>query len=211
MTSVVLADDHAAIRAGLSLLLGRHDDIDIVAEADDGASAVMVSRTHRPDVVLMDIRMPGMDGIEATRRIVESTSCKVLILTTFDVDDYVFAALEAGASGFLLKTASADELLGAVRNVANGDAALAPRATRALIAQFVAGRPRATEPPGYSELTVREREVLHLLGGGLSNAELARELGVGDPTVKTHVSRVLQKLHLNSRVQAAILARESGL
>ncbi|MGB3773084.1 MAG: response regulator transcription factor [Rhodococcus sp. (in: high G+C Gram-positive bacteria)] len=211
MTTVVLADDHAAIRAGLTLLLGRHDDIDIVAEADDGESAVMMCRTHRPDVVLMDVRMPGMDGIEATRRVVESTDCKVLVLTTFDLDEYIFAALDAGASGFVLKTASAGDLVGAVRSVASGDGALAPRATRALIDRFVAAPRRSEPPPGYGDLTQREKDVLHLLGDGLSNAELAAALGVGDPTAKTHVSRVLAKLHLSSRVQAAILARESGL
>lgn len=211
MITVVLADDHAAIRAGLRMLLGGHDDIDVVAEAENGASAVTVARTHRPDLVLMDIRMPGMDGIETTRRIVETTASRVLVLTTFDVDDYVFAALHAGASGFLLKTASADELVGAVRSVAAGDGALGPGATRAVIERFVTSPRTTTAPVGYDDLTPRERDVLHLLGRGLSNHELSTSLQVSEATVKTHVSRVLAKLGLESRVQAAIAAAEAGL
>ncbi|QNG20275.1 response regulator transcription factor [Rhodococcus triatomae] len=211
MITVALVDDHAAIRSGLAMMLGRQDDIEIVAEADNGASAVTVTRTHEPDVVLMDIRMPGTDGIEATRQIVATTRSRVLVLTTFDLDEYVFAALRAGASGFLLKTATSDELTGAVRSVAEGDAVLAPQAARALIGEFVQLPPKRDAPPGFDDLTEREREVLALLGAGLSNAELSHRLGVGGPTVKTHVSRVLSKLHLSSRVQAAILARELGL
>lgn len=211
MITVAVVDDHAAIRSGLSMMIGAHDDIRIVAEADDGDSAVTITRTHAPDVVLMDIRMPGTDGIEATRRIVGSTHSRVLILTTFDLDEYVFAALRAGAAGFLLKTASADELVGAIRSVADGDAVLAPQAARAVIGQFVRTAPRRAEPPGFADLTEREHEVLSLLGSGLSNAELSKILGVSAPTVKTHVSRVLSKLQLTSRVQAAILARELGL
>ncbi len=209
--TVALVDDHAAIRSGLAMILRQHDDIDVVAEAGDGASAITVTRTHQPDVVLMDVRMPGTDGIEATRQIIGTTRSRVLVLTTFDLDEYVFAALRAGASGFLLKTATADELTSAIRNVAAGGAVLAPRAARVLIGEFVQRAPKPTEPLGLSELTDREREVLALLGTGMSNAELSRELGVGAPTVKSHVSRVLSKLHLTSRVQAAILARELEL
>jgi DNA-binding NarL/FixJ family response regulator len=205
---VLLADDHAAIRAGLSMILDGQPDIDVVAEADSGTSAVTLARTHRPDVVLMDVRMPGVDGIMATREITATTDSRVVVLTTFDLDEYVFGALRAGASGFLVKTATADELTAAVRTVAAGESVLAPRAASALIDQFVRAPARGTPPMALADLTERELEVLRLLGRGLSNAELSRTLGVGAPTVKTHVSRVLSKLGLASRVQAALLARE---
>ncbi|MGC0363893.1 DNA-binding NarL/FixJ family response regulator [Rhodococcus sp. 27YEA15] len=211
MITVALIDDHAAIRLGLSMILSREEDMEVVAEAGNGASAVTVVRTHQPDVVLMDIRLPGVDGIEATRQITGSTRSNVLILTTFDLDEYVFGALRAGASGFLLKTASADELTHAVRSVAAGDGVLAPQAARTLIGEFVRSAPTSVVPAGLGELTGRERQVLALLGTGMSNAELAHRLGVSAPTVKTHVSRVLSKLNLTSRVQAAILAHELGL
>lgn len=205
---VVLADDHAAIRAGLAMILDGQPGIDVVAEADSGTSAVTLARTHRPDVVLMDVRMPGVDGITATREITGTTGSRVVVLTTFDLDEYVFGALRAGASGFLVKTATADELTAAVRTVAAGESVLAPRAASALIDQFVRSPAHRTPPTALAELTERELEVLRLLGQGLSNAELSGVLGVGAPTVKTHVSRVLSKLGLTSRVQAALLARE---
>lgn len=218
MTRIVIADDHAAIRAGLRMLLESADDIDVVGEATDGDEAVDLVAKLRPDVVLMDIRMPGTDGIAATRAICAAGNTKVLILTTFDIDEYIFSALRAGAAGFMLKTATATELTAAVVSVARGDAVLAPEVTRRVIRQFTAGpdpdaagarNPAVTKH--ISELTDREREVLATLGAGLSNAQIAAELFIGETTVKTHVSRVLTKLQLQSRVQAAILARESGL
>lgn len=207
--SVVIADDHAAIRSGIAMM-ATGAGIDVVAEAENGESAVVSTRTHRPDVVVMDIRMPQLDGIAATRRITTTTSSRVLILTTFGLDEYVFGALRAGASGFLIKTASADEVVGAIRTVADGGSVLAPGATRALIDRFVRSPTPAEPPEALENLTDRERQVFALLGRGLSNDELAMELRVAPPTVKTHVSRVLTKLHLTSRVQAAILARELG-
>ncbi|PHV64753.1 response regulator [Williamsia muralis] len=220
MIRVVIADDHAAIRAGLRLMLDGVNDIEVVGEAVDGDDAVRLVAELHPDVVLMDIRMPGTDGIAATALIDATHDANVLILTTFDIDDYVFAALRAGAAGFMLKTATATELVSAVTAVARGDAALAPEVTRRVIERFTdhhpSPRPPAAEPDrvvarGLAELTERERDVLAALGRGLSNAQIASELFIGETTVKTHVSRVLTKLGLQSRVQAAIIAREHGV
>jgi DNA-binding NarL/FixJ family response regulator len=218
MIRVVIADDHAAIRAGLRLMLDGVNDIEVVGEAVDGDDAVRLVAELHPDVVLMDIRMPGTDGIAATALIGATHDANVLILTTFDIDDYLFAALRAGAAGFMLKTATATELVSAVTAVARGDAALAPEVTRRVIERFTdhPSRRPASEPDrvvarGLAELTERERDVLAALGRGLSNAQIASELFIGETTVKTHVSRVLTKLGLQSRVQAAIIAREHGV
>jgi DNA-binding NarL/FixJ family response regulator len=218
MIRVLIADDHAAIRAGLRMLLATAGDIEVVGEAGDGAVAVANARALRPDVVLMDVRMPGTDGVTATRQIVDEGLSEVLVLTTFDLDEYVFGALRAGAAGFLLKTAEASALVDAVRHVAAGDGVVAPEVTRRLIAELSAprdpngsasrGGPVAPLPP---DLTPRERDVLAGLGGGLSNAQLAAELTISEATAKTHVSRVLAKLGVASRVQAAIAARDAGL
>jgi DNA-binding NarL/FixJ family response regulator len=210
---VLVVDDQAMIRAGFSALLGAQPGIEIAGDASDGAEAITAVRALRPDVVLMDIRMPVLDGIEATRVIVaDEPAPRVLILTTFDLDDYVYEALRAGASGFLLKDARADELVAAVRVVAAGDALLAPSVTRRLIAEFAA---RPDGPPPRPErlqsLTPRETEVLVLVAGGLSNAEIAGRLVLAEQTVKTHVGRILAKLGLRDRTQAVVLAYESGL
>jgi DNA-binding NarL/FixJ family response regulator len=212
MVRVLIADDHAAIRTGLRLVLAAADDIEVVGEAADGASAIRQASALRPDVVLMDVRMPGTDGIAATSAITSARLADVLVLTTFDVDDYVFGALRAGAAGFLLKTVEPQALVEAVRRVAAGDGVVAPEVTRRLLSAFVAASP-AVEPPGadLAQLTAREREVLAGLGRGLSNADLATALGITEATAKTHVSRVLAKLGCTSRVQAAIIAKESGL
>ncbi|MFC4063050.1 response regulator [Planomonospora corallina] len=202
---VLVADDHAAVRAGIVLVLGGHDDIEVVGEAADGEQAVVMASETRPDVVLMDVRMPKMDGISATRELSGVTD--VLILTTFDLDEYVFGALRAGAAGFLLKNTDADALVEAVRVVARGDGLISPSVTRRLISAF-----RSSPPPrdvrAVESLTPREREVLACIGRGMSNAEISRELDMAEATTKTHVSRVLNKLGLRSRVQAAILAQE---
>lgn len=218
MIRVLLADDHAAIRAGLRMLLATADDIEVIGEAGDGAVAVVNARALRPDVVLMDVRMPGTDGVTATRQIVEEGLAEVLVLTTFDLDEYVFGALRAGAAGFLLKTAEATALVDAVRHVAAGDGVVAPEVTRRLIAELSAprdgngsGRRGGPARPLPEGLTPRERDVLAGLGSGLSNADLATELMISEATAKTHVSRVLAKLGVTSRVQAAIAAREAGL
>ncbi|WP_039799168.1 response regulator transcription factor [Nocardia araoensis] len=207
---VVIADDHAAIRAGLRMILEAEDDIDVVGEAADGDVAVAQAKALRPQVVLMDVRMPGVDGITATERITGDGLAKVLILTTFDLDEYVFRTLRAGASGFVLKSTSGQALVAAVRAVAGGDGVLAPEVTRAVISAFAASNPAVAQsaPAGLGELTEREREVLDCLGDGLSNAQIAGRLFIGETTVKTHVSRVLTKLGVRSRVQAAIVARE---
>lgn len=211
---VLIADDHAAIRTGLRFILDGAPDVDVVGEAGDGAAAVTNARALRPDVVLMDVRMPGTDGITATATITAEGLADVLVLTTFDIDEYVYGALRAGAAGFLLKTADAATILDAVRRVAAGEGVLAPEVTRGLLRDFAAGHASptpGTPAPEIAELTEREREVLAALGRGLSNADLATELVISEATVKTHVSRVLAKLGCTSRVQAAILAREAGL
>jgi DNA-binding NarL/FixJ family response regulator len=209
---VLLADDHAAIRAGMRLMLEQAPDIVVVGEAADGEIAVRQASALRPDVVLMDIRMPGVDGIQATRRITAAGLADVLILTTFDLDDYLFGALRAGAAGFLLKSVEPSVLVDAVRRIAAGDGVLAPEVTRRLLTAFVTTSPPPDRPPpALTGLTARERDVLAGLGRGLSNADLAAALAITEATAKTHVSRVLAKLGCTSRVQAAILAREAGL
>ena len=210
MIRVVVADDQAAIRTGLVMILDAAPDITVVGEAADGLSAVAMAREHKPDVVLMDIRMPGIDGIEATRRVVADEVSEVLVLTTFDLDEYVDSALKAGAAGFLLKSVEAPALVAAVRAVARGDGVLAPEITRRVIARLAAPVRTSAAPPGFEELTPRERDVLACLGRGLSNAEIAADLVITEATTKTHVSRVLTKLGVRSRVQAAIAAQEAG-
>jgi DNA-binding NarL/FixJ family response regulator len=207
--SVFLADDQTLVRDGFRLILSAESDIEVVGEAGDGSQAVEGTRATRPDIVLMDIRMPELDGIEATRQLLpDLPGTRVLMLTTFDLDEYVVDAFRAGASGFLLKTAPRDQLVAAVRTVYGSEALLAPASTRRLIEQFA--HPRA-ESPALGELTARERDVLRLLARGLSNAEIARELVVEPSTVKSHVARLLSKLDLRDRVQAVVFAYESGL
>ena len=212
---VVLADDQPIVRAGFQTILDAQPDIDVVGEAADGVEAVAVVERLRPDVVVMDIRMPNLDGISATRRIFERDSrgaTKVLVLTTFDLDDYVYEALRAGASGYLLKDATRDELVAAVKTVAKGDALLAPSVTRHLIAEFVRRpEPAARDVADLDRLTPREREVLEQLARGRSNAEIAQDLFVGEATVKSHVAHLLSKLQLRDRIQAVILAYEVGI
>lgn len=212
MIDVLVVDDQAMIRAGLGMVLEAEPDISVVGEAGDGAAAVRAALRDRPDVVLMDVRMPEMDGIEATRQITaELVDTKVIVLTTFDVDDYVYGALRAGASGFLLKDAPPDDLVAAIRVVAAGDALIAPSITKRLIAEF-AGRPE--ESPRSKDLDVltdRELEVLEHMARGLSNSEIAEALFVSETTVKTHVSHIFTKLHLRDRVQAVVVAYETGL
>jgi DNA-binding NarL/FixJ family response regulator len=210
---VLVADDQALVRGGFRMILGAAG-IPVVAEAADGRHAVAEALKHRPDVVLMDIRMPEMDGLEATRRILAAPAaqgCRIIILTTFDLDQYVYGALTAGASGFLLKDVTPEQLVAAVRMVRAGDALLAPSITRRLIEQFAPPTGGQTVPADLSELTPRELEVLRLLARGLSNAELAGELTLSEATVKTHVARILAKLQLRDRVQAVVLAYETGL
>jgi DNA-binding NarL/FixJ family response regulator len=211
MTTVVVADDQGMVRSGLISLLAGDPDVTVVGEASDGAQAVAVVRRTDPDVVLMDIRMPELDGLSATRQLVaDGARARVLVLTTFDLDEYVFEALRSGASGFLLKDAPAEDLLRAVRVVSRGDAVLSPAVTRRVIEEFAASRPTRRAEPS-SELTPRELEILGYLGRGLSNAEIAADLVLSESTVKTHVSRVLLKLGLRDRVQAVIYAYECGL
>jgi DNA-binding NarL/FixJ family response regulator len=210
---VVIADDQALVRGGFRMILGAAG-IPVVAEAADGAEAVAAVLKHRPDVALIDIRMPEMDGLEATRRILAAPAaagCRVLILTTFDLDQYVYAALTAGASGFLLKDVSPEQLVAAVRLVRTGDALLAPSITRRLIQRFAPPTGHSLIHANLSDLTPRELEVMQLLAQGLSNAELAKELTLSEATVKTHVARILAKLGLRDRVQAVVLAYETGL
>lgn len=212
--SVLIADDQALVRAGFHMILDAEPGIEVVGEAVDGTEAVTMVRTVRPDVVLMDIRMPNMDGLAATREILSGgdVATRVIVLTTFDLDDYIYEALRAGASGFLLKDTPPEQLVDAIRIVAAGEALLSPSVTRRVIAEF-AGQPDShpPPPPGYADLTDREREVLELMARGMSNAEIAAHLVVSETTVKTHVARVLGKLHLRDRVQAVVLAYESGL
>jgi DNA-binding NarL/FixJ family response regulator len=212
---ILIADDQALVRAGFKMILDAEDDLDVVGEAADGAAAVEMARRLKPDVVLMDIRMPELDGIEATRRVVALDSeppVRVLMLTTFDLNEYVYEALRAGASGFLLKDVPPEQLAAGIRVVAQGEALLAPSITKRLIQEFANAAPVATPPPpGLDELTARELEVFRLIARGLSNAEIAAELIVSETTVKTHVARVLMKLGLRDRVQAVVLAYEAGI
>ncbi|MET8087727.1 response regulator transcription factor [Micromonospora sp. NPDC005237] len=211
---ILLADDQPLLRTGFRMVLGAEGDLDVVAEAGDGVEAVELSRRLLPDVVLMDIRMPRMDGVAATRAIVDSRlPVRVLVLTTFDLDEYVVGALRAGASGFLAKDVPAEELIAAIRTVAGGDAVVAPRILRRLLERFadLLPDPAATPSATLSALTDREREVLVQVARGLSNAEIAAVLSVSETTVKTHVGHVLTKLRLRDRVQAVVLAYESGL
>ncbi|QKG25043.1 response regulator [Actinomadura verrucosospora] len=209
---VVVADDQELVRAGFAMILDAQPDIEVVAEAGDGFQAVGAVREHRPDVVLLDIRMPGMDGIEAARTVCAETGCRAIMLTTFGQDDYVFEALRAGASGFLLKDVRRDDLVHAVRVVAAGESLLAPAVTRTLIAAFTSGAAsRPLDAGRLDVLTARERETLRLLARGLSNAEIAAAMVVSEHTVKTHVSNVLTKLGLRDRIQAVIAAYETGL
>jgi DNA-binding NarL/FixJ family response regulator len=211
--SVLIADDQALVRAGFRMILETDKDLRVVAEADDGAQAVEACRRARPDIVLMDIRMPVMDGLEATRRIVAANDPpRVLMLTTFDHDEYVFDALVAGASCFLLKDVAPEQLLAGIRVIAHGDSLLSPSVTRRLIESFVRDHPRTPQPPpGLEELTARELEIFGLIARGLSNAEIAEQLVVSSTTIKTHVARVLIKLGLRDRVQAVVLAYETGV
>jgi len=210
---VLIADDQALVRGGFHSILAGQGDIEVVGEAEDGRQTVDAVEQLRPDVVLMDIRMPGVDGIEATRRIVtHGLPTRVLVLTTFDVDEYVYEAMKAGASGFLLKTAPPRQLAEAVRTIAAGDALLAPSVTRRLVEQFVRRPPPGTVvPPGLEELTERELDVFKMLARALSNAEIAEQLVVSEATVKSHVNRLLGKLNLRDRTQAIVFAYETGL
>lgn len=213
MIRVLLADDQALVRAGFRLILDLEDDIEVVGEAADGREAVALTRKFEPDVVLMDVRMPEMDGIEATRRLARAgSSARVLVLTTFDADEYVYEAMKAGASGFLLKDVPREQLVAGVRVVAGGESLLAPAITRRLIEEFVRRPPPGSAVPvELEELSARELQVLKLVARGLTNAEIADRLVVSETTVKTHVAHMLQKLRLRDRVQAVVIAYESGL
>jgi DNA-binding NarL/FixJ family response regulator len=207
---VLIADDQKLVRTGFRLILQSEPDLEVAGEAASGREAVSMTASLRPDVVLMDIRMPDLDGIEATRQITRATvASRVMILTTFDLDEYVFAALQAGACGFLLKDVAANQLAAGVRMVAAGDALLAPSITRRLIEEFAVSRPQA--PEQVKELTPREMEIFLLVAKGMSNAEIAAKLVIGETTVKTHVTRLLMKLGVRDRIQAVVLAYEAGL
>jgi DNA-binding NarL/FixJ family response regulator len=208
--SVLIADDQRLVRSGFAVILGTEPGITVVGQAGDGNEALMLARQLAPTVVLLDIRMPNMDGLTAARHILAETSSHVLMLTTFDSDEYVYAALRAGASGFLLKDAPSEQLIGAVRSVAAGDALIDPAITRRLIRQFTqAARPEPVDPPRLAALTPRERDVLRLVAQGLSNAEIATDLVVEESTIKTHVGRILMKLDLRDRVQAVVWSYEN--
>ncbi len=213
MISVMLVDDDELMRAGIRLILNRTDDIEVVGEASDGASALQVAEATNPDVVLMDIRMPGIDGIEATRQMTKrGPRPRIIMLTTFDVDDYVFDSLRAGASGFLLKRAAPDALIEGILTVARGEGLLSPAMTRRLIEEFTLSSPRPTEAEQrVQRLTDREREVLLHIGRGLTNSQLSEQLFIAENTVKTHVKRVLSKIEARDRVHAVVIAYESGL
>ena len=212
MIRCLLADDQPLVRAGLGTILQEEADLQVVGEASDGEEAVQMAATLTPDVILMDVRMPKMDGIEATKTIsLRTPGSRIIILTTFDLDQYVYQALKAGASGFLLKDMGADELVRAVRVVASGDALLAPSVTRRLIARFSAPGTSSEVPDAMKSLTEREREVLTLVARGLSNGEIAQKMFLGETTVKTHVAHILSKLDLRDRVQAVVMAYETGI
>jgi DNA-binding NarL/FixJ family response regulator len=209
---VLIADDQELVRSGFQLIIQLADDIEVAGEARDGNDAVRLAKDLQPDVVLMDIQMPELDGIEATRRLQQAgIEARVLILTTFDHDEYVYGALRAGASGFLLKDVPREQLLDAIRTIARGDALLAPAITQRMIERFVARRPLNEAAPELDELSTRELEVLKLVARGLSNAEIAQQLIVGEATIKTHVARILRKLGLRDRVQVVVYAYETGL
>jgi DNA-binding NarL/FixJ family response regulator len=208
---VLVADDQAMVRAGFRMLLAGEQDIDVVAEASNGREAVDRAARFHPDVVLMDIRMPGLDGLEATRRILAAGSAaRILILTTFDLDEYIYQALRDGASGFVLKDDPPEQLIAAIRTIAAGDALLSPAITKRVIRQFTR-IPRPAPPKALGELTAREQEILRLIASGLSNGEIAQQLYISDTTVKTHVTHILQKLSLRDRVQAVVLAYQTGI
>jgi DNA-binding NarL/FixJ family response regulator len=212
--SVLIVDDQALVREGLRMIVDAEQDLEVIGEAADGIEAVEAAKAQKPDIVLMDIRMPRVDGLQATRRLIDEFHAppRVIILTTFELDDYVYSALQAGASGFLLKDVRGERLVAGIRAVAAGESLLAPSITRRMIESFVSSRKlSATPPPALAELTPREREVFDLMVTGLSNAEIAERLVVAETTVKTHCNRVLMKLGLRDRVQAVILAYESGL
>jgi DNA-binding NarL/FixJ family response regulator len=214
-TKVLIVDDQSLVRAGFRMILESEPEIEVVGEAADGLTAVLAARETEPDVILMDVRMPNVDGLEATRRLLEGKERgpRILILTTFDLDEYVYEALRAGASGFLLKDTPPEQLVEAIRVVAGGDALLSPVVTRRVIAEFVRRPPAAARPPapGLDELTARELEILRLVARGLSNAEIAAEAFVSETTVKTHVARILMKLRVRDRVQAVVYAYEHGI
>ena len=212
-TRIVIADDQALVRGGLRMILDAQPDLEVVGEAVDGREALQQARDLSPDLVLMDVRMPELDGLETTRRLLDrDPSAKVIVLTTFDLDDYVYEAIRAGASGFLLKSAPPQQLIAGIRTVMAGDALLAPEITRRLLDRFVARPPRPTGiPPDFADLSERELEVLRLIADGRSNAEIAVDLYISDATVKTHVTHILTKLRLRDRVQAVALAYRTGL
>ncbi|MDQ6710545.1 MAG: response regulator transcription factor [Candidatus Dormibacteraeota bacterium] len=212
-TRVLIVDDQSLVRAGFRLILESQPDFEVIGEAQDGEEAVGLTRRHRPDVVLMDVRMPRLDGLEATRRIVESglNGCRIVMLTTFDLDEYVYAALQAGACGFLLKDVTPEQLIASVRLVASGDALLAPSITRRLIDRYAAARVPAAVHRNLEGLTPRELDVLRLMARGLGNQEIAEKMVVSEATVKTHVGHILDKLQVENRVQAVVVAYESRL